>query len=58
MNTANPYAPPRASVEDVTSSAATLAERGTRLGVDALLIFGEARQCIHDKIAGTIVIKA
>lgn len=153
MNTANPYAPPRASVEDVTNSAATLAERGTRLGahildviillamvyvplliglavhqaiggllavagfiawcwltilfilrngqsigkkivgikvvttdgapvslgqiivlrnvlnillglvplyglVDALLIFGEARQCIHDKIAGTIVIKA
>jgi uncharacterized RDD family membrane protein YckC len=153
MNTVNPYAPPRASVQDVTNSAATLAERGSRLGahildviillamvyvplliglavhhaiggllavagfiawfwltilfilrngqsigkkivgikvvttdggpvslgqiivlrnvlnallglvplyglVDALLIFGEARQCIHDKIAGTIVIKA
>jgi hypothetical protein len=45
MNTANPYAPPRATVQDVADSAATAAG----------LI---ARQCIHDKIAGTIVIKA
>ena len=26
--------------------------------VDALLIFGEQRQCVHDKLADTIVIKA
>jgi len=26
--------------------------------VDALLIFGEKRQCVHDKLADTIVIKA
>ncbi|HYS46557.1 MAG TPA: RDD family protein [Rhizomicrobium sp.] len=151
MNTANPYAPPQATVQDVADSATTPAGRGTRLVgaildtiifaamvyipliigigmngrpmvvnghfnpmviagsgtwlrngqsiakkmlgikvvrsdgsraslgrifllrnvvntvlavvpfyglVDALLIFGEARQCVHDKIADTIVIKA
>jgi uncharacterized RDD family membrane protein YckC len=26
--------------------------------VDALFIFGESRQCLHDRIAGTIVIRA
>ena len=26
--------------------------------VDALFIFGESRECLHDKIAGTIVLKA
>jgi len=26
--------------------------------VDSLLIFGEPRQCLHDKFADTIVIKA
>jgi uncharacterized RDD family membrane protein YckC len=36
MNTVNPYAPPRASVQDVTNSAATLAERGSRLGAHIL----------------------
>ncbi len=26
--------------------------------IDALFIFGESRQCLHDRIAGTIVLKA
>jgi uncharacterized RDD family membrane protein YckC len=42
MNTANPYAPPRANVQDVADSAATAAGRGTRLVAVILdgLIFG------------------
>jgi uncharacterized RDD family membrane protein YckC len=31
MNAANPYAPPKATVQDVTDSAATAADRGARL---------------------------
>jgi hypothetical protein len=31
MNTANPYAPPQATVQDVADSDATPAARGTRL---------------------------
>ena len=26
--------------------------------IDALFIFGESRQCLHDRIAGTVVLKA
>jgi uncharacterized RDD family membrane protein YckC len=41
MNTANPYAPPQANVQDVTDSTATAADRGTRLGaviLDTIII--------------------
>jgi hypothetical protein len=26
--------------------------------IDALMIYGESRQCLHDRIADTIVVKA